>query len=172
MVNNNDEDNNQGINETDDNNINAGNNNQDNESINNVNNKNQNAKKSDIALYVEIAFIIVGIILLAIGSLQLKSIGHAKWNDFTDIFFPLGIIFIVSPGLLHFRKLRTKKFAMYILIVLLIGILIMYILLVPYKMFIIHFGLLGDVIAEYIIGLFFIIFFVSHLTKKRLLKKE
>ncbi len=138
---------------------------------NNENNKIEKTKKPDIAFYIEIAFIIAGIILVVIGSLQIKSIAHAKWNDFTDVFFPLGIIFIVSPGLLYFKKLREKKFVISIIILLLIGILIMYILLVPYKMFVVHLGLLGDVIAEYIIGLFFIIFFVSHLTKKHLLKK-
>lgn len=155
-------------NENNDQEVNTENNNQE---INNNNNKIEKTKKPDIAFYIEIAFIIAGIILVVIGSLQIKSIAHAKWNDFTDVFFPLGIIFIVSPGLLYFKKLREKNFAISIIIILLIGILIMYILLVPYKMFIVHLGLLGDVIAEYIIGLFFIIFFVSHLTKKHLLKK-
>ena len=176
MVNDN-EDNNQELNKTDGDSVNVENNAQNNNSTNinsdiNNNQENKKTKKPDIELYIEIAFIIVGIILLAVGSLQVKSIAHAKWNGFTDIFFPLGIIFIVSPGLLHFKKLRTKNFAISIIIVLLIGILIMYILLVPYKMFTVHFGLLGDVIAEYVIGLFFIIFFVSHLTKKRLLKHK
>lgn len=146
-------------------------NNGNNNESNTENNKIEKTKKPDIALYIEIALIIAGIILVIIGSLQIKSIAHAKWNDFTDVFFPLGIIFIVSPGLLYFKKLREKNFIISIIIILLIGILIMYILLAPYKMFVVHLGLLGDVIAEYIIGLFFIIFFVSHLTKKHLLKK-
>ncbi len=182
---NDDEDNNQELNKADEDNINTENTAQNNKNIDNststntninsdINNNQENkkAKKPDIGLYIEIAFIIAGIILLAVGSLQVKSIAHAKWNGFTDVFFPLGIIFIVSPGLLHFKKLRTKNFAISIIIVLLIGILIIYILLFPYKMFTVHFGLLGDVIAEYVIGLFFIVFFVSHLTKKHLLKEK
>ena len=131
----------------------------------------EKANKKPIALYIEIAFILVGIILLAIGSLQLKSIAHVKWNGFTEIAFPLGIIFLVFPGLLYFEKLREKTFAIIVLVIFIIGLVMTSILLGPYKMFTVHFGLLGDVIAEYIIGLFFIVFFVSHLTKKHVIEK-
>ncbi len=141
------------------------------EEANNKVNQMEVTNKKPIALYIEIAFILVGIILLAVGSLQLKSIAHVKWNKVTEIAFPLGLIFIVSPGLLYFKRLREKTFSIIILIIFAIGAIMTYILLGPYKMFTVHFGLLGDVIAEYIIGLFFIVFFVSHLTKKHVIEK-
>jgi hypothetical protein len=39
-------------------------------------------------------------------------------------------------------------------------------------MFSVHFGLLGDVIVEYLIGIFLVIFMISHLTKVHLMKNK
>ncbi|WP_337860774.1 hypothetical protein [Ferroplasma sp.] len=128
--------------------------------------------KSDIKLYIELGIIIVGLILIIIASVQIKDIGHVKWNSVTEIAFPLSIILIITPAFLYFEKLRSLKPALVILIMVLVGISTLYILLGPYKMFTVHFGLLGDVIVEYLIGIFFIVFMVSHLTKVHLLKKQ
>ena len=128
--------------------------------------------KSNIKLYIEIAVILVGIILIAVASIQVKGIAHVKWNDFTEIALPLSIILIASPAVLYFKKLREMKPAIAVVIIMLVGILILYILLVPYKMFTVHFGLLGDVIVEYLIGIFLLIFMVSHMTKVHLLKNN
>jgi hypothetical protein len=134
--------------------------------------KNGIKEKSNIKLYIEIAVILVGIILIAVASIQVKGIAHVKWNDFTEIALPLSIIFIASPAVLYFKRLREMKPAIAVVIIMLVGILILYILLVPYKMFTVHFGLLGDVIVEYLIGIFLLIFMVSHMTKVHLLKNN
>jgi cation transport ATPase len=128
--------------------------------------------QSNVKLYIEIVIILIGIILIAVASVQVKSIGHVKWNGFSEIAFPLSIIFIVSPAILYFKKLRAMKPAIAVIIIMLVGILLMYILLVPYKMFTVHFGLLGDVIVEYLIGVFLLIFMVSHMTKVHLMKNN
>ncbi|WP_298274806.1 hypothetical protein [Ferroplasma sp.] len=128
--------------------------------------------KSNVKLYIEIVIILIGIILIAVASVQVKSIGHVKWNGFSEIAFPLSIIFMVSPAVLYFKKLRSMKPAIAVIIIMLVGILLMYILLVPYKMFTVHFGLLGDVIVEYLIGVFLLIFMVSHMTKVHLMKNN
>lgn len=129
-------------------------------------------QKKPIALYIELGILIVGIILIIIASVQIKSIGHVKWNEFSEIALPLGIIFIASPAILYFKRLRSLKPELVILIIVIIGIILEYYLLGPYKMFTVHFGLLGDVIVEYLIGIFFVIFMVSHLTKVHLLKNK
>jgi hypothetical protein len=128
--------------------------------------------KSNVKLYIEIGVIIVGLILMIVASVQIKSIAHVKWNEFSEIALPLSIVFIVSPAFLYFKKLRSLKPGLTILVIVIIGIVLLYYLLVPYKMFVVHFGLLGDVIVEYLIGLFFILFMVSHLTKVHLMKNK
>jgi hypothetical protein len=128
--------------------------------------------KPNTKLYIEIGIVIVGIILMAVASIQIKSIAHVKWNEFSEILLILGIIFIVSPSFLYFKILRSIKPVIAIIVIVGIGILLLYYLLVPYKMFTVHFGLLGDVIVEYLIGLFFIIFMVSHLTKVHFMKNK
>jgi hypothetical protein len=128
--------------------------------------------KSNKMQYIEIGIIIVGIILIAIASVQIKSIAHVKWNDFSEVALPLSIIFIVTPSLLYFKKLRSMKPALSITIIVIIGIVLLYYLLGPYKMFVVRFGLLGDVIVEYLIGIFLLIFMVSHMTKVHLLKNK
>lgn len=126
----------------------------------------------NVKLYIEIGIAIVGIILIIIASVQIKGIAHVKWNEFSEIALPLSIVFIVSPAFLYFKKLRSLKPGLTILVIVIIGIVLLYYLLVPYKMFVVHFGLLGDVIVEYLIGLFFILFMVSHLTKVHLMKNK
>jgi hypothetical protein len=128
--------------------------------------------KKPIRLYIELGILIVGIILIIVASVQIKSIAHVKWNDFSEIALPLSIIFIASPAILYFKRLRSLKPGLVVLIIVLIGIILLYYLLAPYKMFTVHFGLLGDVIVEYLIGIFFVIFMVSHLTKVHLLKNK
>jgi len=128
--------------------------------------------KKPIRLYIELGILIVGIILIIIASVQIKSIAHVKWNEFSEIALPLGIVFIASPAILYFKRLRSLKPGLVVLIIVLIGIILEYYLLGPYKMFTVHFGLLGDVIVEYLIGIFFVIFMVSHLTKVHLLKNK
>ncbi len=128
--------------------------------------------KKNVKLYIEIGIVIVGIILIIISSIQIKSIAHVKWNDFSEVALPLSIIFIVSPAFLYFKKLRSLKPGIVLLIIVIIGIILLYYLLGPYRMFTVHFGLLGDVIVEYLIGIFMVIFMVSHLTKAHLMKNK
>ena len=144
-----------------------------------VNNQNQQPvnvppekPKSNVKLYIEIGIIMVGLILMIVASVQIKSIAHVKWNEFSEIALPLSIAFIVSPAFLYFKKLRSLKPVLTILVIVIIGIVLLYYLLVQYKMFVVHFGLLGDIIVEYLIGLFFILFMVSHLTKVHLMKNK
>lgn len=125
-----------------------------------------------VKLYIEIGIVIVGIILIIIASVQIKSIAHVKWNEFSEIALPLSIIFIVLPSLLYFKKLRSLKPALTLVIIAVIGIILLYYLLAPYKMFSVRFGLLGDVLVEYLIGIFLVIFMISHLTKVHLMKNK
>ncbi len=134
--------------------------------------KNEIKEKSNVRLYIEIGVMMVGIILIAVASIQVKGIAHVKWNDFTEVALPLSIILIASPAVLYFKRLREMKPAIVVIIIMLVGILLLYILLGPYKMFTVHFGLLGDVIVEYLIGIFLLIFMVAHMTKVHLLKNS
>jgi hypothetical protein len=134
--------------------------------------KNEIKEKSNIRLYIEIGVIVVGIILIAVASIQVKGIINTKFNVYSEIALTLSIIFIASPAVLYFKKLREMKPAIVVIAIMLVGILILYILLVPYKLVTVHFGLLGDVMVEYIIGVFLLIFMVSHMTKVHLLKNS
>ncbi len=134
--------------------------------------QNNVSSKNNMKLYIEIALMLVGIILIAIASIQVKSIADVKWYGSTEVAFPLGIILIASPAVLYIKKFRNRKPAMVVIIMMLIGILLLYILLIPYKMFTVRFGLLGDVIVEYLIGIFLLIFMISHMARSHLLKNK
>ena len=134
--------------------------------------KNGIKEKSNIKFYIEIGVIVVGIILIAVASIQVKGIINTKFNGYSEVALALSIIFIASPAFLYFKRLREMKPAIVVIIIMLVGILILYILLVPYKLVTVHFGLLGDVIVEYLIGVFLLIFMVAHMTKVHLLKNS
>ncbi|KJE49151.1 MULTISPECIES: hypothetical protein [Acidiplasma] len=132
---------------------------------------NEKPKGNNKALfYIELGILLVAIILIGIASLQFDKIGHVKINGFTEVAFPLGLIFIAFPSLFYFEKLRHKNPAIVILIIFLIGIILIYVLLGPYKMFTVHLRLLGAVMAEYIIGFFMLMHHISY-ERKHIIKE-
>ncbi len=99
-------------------------------------------KDISILQVMESLILIIGIILIAMASFNVGRIAGVKFNDFTDIAFPLSFIFIVSPLVLYFKRLRTRNIFLSVIILLIIGIVLLYYLIFPYKMFVIHFDLL------------------------------
>ncbi|MEM0139557.1 MAG: hypothetical protein QXZ44_02970 [Ferroplasma sp.] len=126
----------------------------------------KNAAKYNMSVtqLLEIIILIIGIILIGVASYQSGKIGEVKLNDFTDIAFPLSFIFILSPFALYLERLRSRNIFITIIVLLVVGILLLYYLIFPYRMFVIHMDLLAEVLVEYIIGLLFIFLFLMRFT--------